>query len=85
MKSNNVTASAIEQILESYFQNQASADMKDYDDCYEQNQDSDEISKSEEWEIDTNSFHDAGVLTRDAGLVVKINGQEFQITIVKSK
>lgn len=31
------------------------------------------------------SFSDAGVLTNDAGLVLKIGNQEFQITIIRSK
>jgi len=31
------------------------------------------------------TFHDAGVLTMDCGLVVRLpNGQEFQLTIVES-
>lgn len=34
----------------------------------------------------TRSFSDAGVLTTNSGLVVRLtNGQEFQITIVQSR
>jgi hypothetical protein len=31
------------------------------------------------------SFEDAGMLTRDRGLVVKIGAAEYQVTIVKSR
>lgn len=30
-------------------------------------------------------FEEAGLLTRDSGIVLKIGGKEFQITVVRSK
>ena len=35
-------------------------------------------------EIKTRTYDDAGVLTRDKGLVVEVAGSRFQITIVKA-
>lgn len=35
--------------------------------------------------LEAATFHDAGVLTHDAGLVVRIGAREFQITIVRSR
>jgi hypothetical protein len=37
-------------------------------------------------EVDTVSFQDAGVLTMNKGLVVRLpNGQKFQVTIVEDR
>jgi len=36
-------------------------------------------------EYDTESYEEAGILTSDEGIVLTIDGEEFQITIVKSK
>jgi len=38
---------------------------------------------SQKYEIQ--SFENAGILTNDAGLVLKIGNQEFQITVIRSK
>lgn len=39
-----------------------------------------------EEEIDITSFEEAGLLTNNEGLVLRLeNGEEFQLTIVKSK
>jgi hypothetical protein len=35
-------------------------------------------------EIKTRTFEDAGLLTRDTGLVVEVNGSTFHLTIVKA-
>jgi hypothetical protein len=36
-------------------------------------------------ELRIDTFRDAGVITNDDGLVLQIEGREFQITIVRSK
>ncbi len=37
-------------------------------------------------DLDVRSYEDAGVLTHDAGLVVRVgDGAEFQITVVQSR
>jgi hypothetical protein len=38
-----------------------------------------------EAEVRVRTFEDMGVLTRNKGLVVTIDGNEFQVTIVQSK
>jgi len=35
-------------------------------------------------EIKTRTYEDAGVLTRDKGLVIEVEGSKFQLTIVKA-
>ena len=35
-------------------------------------------------EIKTRTYEDAGMLTRDKGLVVEVEGSRFQLTIVKA-
>lgn len=40
---------------------------------------------SEDMSIDVTSFADAGVMTRNVGLVVTVGGHQFQVTIVKSR
>jgi len=35
--------------------------------------------------LEAATFHDAGVLTTDAGLVVRVGAREFQVTIVRSR
>ena len=35
--------------------------------------------------IDVNTFKDAGLLTKDCGLVLRLGDRVFQITIVRSK
>lgn len=48
--------------------------------------DPDGLSKLIENAARVSTFHDAGILTRDRGLVLELkDGTEFQITIVKSK
>lgn len=42
-------------------------------------------SDIDELDFKIQTFEEAGVLTRDAGFVLKISGREFQVTIVRSK
>lgn len=35
--------------------------------------------------LSARSFADAGVMTRDNGIVVSVGGREFQVTIVRSR
>ncbi len=35
--------------------------------------------------LEAATFHDAGVLTHSAGLVVRVGAREFQVTIVRSR
>lgn len=37
------------------------------------------------FQMEASTFEDAGILTIDNGLVLKINGREFQVTIIRSK
>lgn len=46
----------------------------------------DELAKLVDSAARVTSFHDAGILTRDRGLVLELkDGTEYQITIVKSR
>lgn len=61
----------IRELLDNYFNLQAETDLYD---AYDVN-----------YKISAKTFEEAGVLTRDEGLVVTVFGKEFQITIVRSK
>jgi hypothetical protein len=39
------------------------------------------LEYNENFQLSIESFEDAGLLTRDKGIVVKINDWEFQVTI----
>ena len=44
------------------------------------------IEEDEDFDGTVNTYSDSGVLTRDAGLVVRDDeGNEFQVTIVRSR
>lgn len=38
-----------------------------------------------EIEAEVRSYEEAGVLTRDAGLVIRLGDREFQITVIQSR
>ncbi len=48
--------------------------------------DPDQFTDCSEYVVSSSTFEEAGVLTDDAGFVLRMaNGSEFQVTIVKSK
>ncbi len=70
-----ITAEDLEQILVVMLDNNLSEAIHDLED--------DDSSQGRKVEIRT--FREAGVLTNDDGLVLRVGNREFQITIIRSK